>query len=363
MDQVNEKLSQIYFDISNPAGYSSAKKLSLASGIDLADVKHWLSSQDAYTQHKPVRRRFVRNRYIASNIKQYFEADLADMTSIQDENNGFRYILCVIDIFSKKAWGEPLKNKKSLTVAKALQSIFLRSGYPVHLRHDRGREFLGPEVRTLLKSNKINQIVTDNEETKCAIVERFLRTIKERLYRYFTQFGRKKYIHILQEVFNSYNNTKHSAIGRAPNKVTSYNVKEVYQYLYSGLGRYKKLEISNKKQPLFKVNDLVKVSKAKHKLDKGYHPNWSYEVFKIADVIKRNPVVYKLLDSQGEAVTGVWYETELQKVSIQEDQAYRIEKIISSSGSGKNKRLFVKWLGYPDKFNSYIYEKDLLNHE
>jgi hypothetical protein len=364
MDQTSKKLSKLYYDISRPEGFSSAQKLSAASGVKLNDVKKWLSSQDAYTQHKPVRRKFTRNRYLVSKIKQFYEADLADMKNIKSENNGFKYILCVIDIFSKKAWGVALRDKKCATVAKALKTIFSRAGSPKYFRSDRGREFIGPEVRKILKNNSITQILTNNEDIKCAVVERFLRTIKERIYRYFTHYGKKKYIHILQDVFNSYNNSRHSAIGLAPNAVNENNVEEVYNYLYSGKGRYQKLDFKeNARESALKVDDCVKLATAKHKLDKGYHPNWSYEVFKIAKIIKRNPVVYKLLDWQGEEVSGVWYEPELQKVTVLDDQIFRIEKILGAKGVGKNRKLLVKWLGYPDKFNSYIAEKDLLSYE
>jgi hypothetical protein len=363
MDQINKKLSKVYHNVANPAGYSSVKKLAQATGINIKEVQKWLSSEDAYTQHKPAKRKFKRNRYIVSNIRECYESDLADMRSISDENNGAKYILCVIDLFSKKAWGEPLQNKKCSTVANALKVIFKRAGHPLKFRSDKGREYIGPEVRNLLKENNITQIVTNNEETKCAVVERFLRTIKEKIHRYFTHSGKRKYLHILQDVFNAYNDSHHSAIGRKPNDVNSHNVKEVYKYLYSGEGRYSKLHVQSATKPKFKVNDYVKITFSKHRLDKGYHPNWSYELFKIAKVVHRNPVVYKLLDWEGEELTGVWYEEELQKVNLKDNQAYRIEKIISSTGRGKNKKLLVKWLGYSDKFNSYIAAKDLLSYE
>jgi hypothetical protein len=361
MDQVNKKLSKIYYDLRSPAGFSSQKKLANVSGIDILEVKNWLSAQDAYTQHKPITRKFKRNRYHTNNMGICFEADLADMQNLSSENDGVKYILCVIDIFSKKVWAETLKDKRSASVAFALNKIFAKSGMPVRFRSDRGREFIGLPVRKLLEKNKILQIVTDNEETKCSIIERFLRTLKERLHKFFTHFGKQKYVHVLQDVINSYNNSLHSAIGCRPNDVGSHNIQQVYEFLFSGKGRYKKLETSSNKSK-FKVGDTVKVSNSKHKLQKGYHANWSYEVFKITKVILREPVVYKLADSVGEELTGVWYESELQKVTVADDQAFRIEKILGSEGRGSNKRLLVKWMGYPKKFNSYISESDLINY-
>jgi hypothetical protein len=362
MDQINKRLAKIYLDIKHPAGFSSAEKLAKASGVNLSKVREWLSGQDAYTQHKQVRRKFQRNRYYVTNMRVCYEADLASMQNISEENDSFNYILCVIDIFSKKAWGEPILDKRGATVAAALDRIFQRAPPPLKIRHDKGRELVNSKVEALLKKYNIQQIVTQNEDIKCAIVERFIRTLRGKMQKYFTHHGRERYVEVLQSLFDSYNNTVSTAIGIAPNDVTSFNIRQVNEYLYSGKGRYKKLEFT-KHPPKFKLNDTVKITTAKHKLMKGHLPNWQYEIYKVVRIIRRTPVVYELVDWEGQPIKGVFYAEELQKVSATPDQSYRIEKIVEVKGSGNNKKLYVKWLGYADRFNSWINAKDLISYE
>jgi hypothetical protein len=363
MAQMNKKLARIYFNVEHPAGFSSQAKLAKAAGVSLKQTREWLSAQDAYTQHKPIIRKFKRNRYIVSNIRVCYEADLACLPNLSKENDSYAYILCVIDIFSRKAWGEALYNKKAATVAAAFERIFLRAPPPLRIRHDKGLEFRGPEVKQLLNKLNVQQIMTENPETKCAVVERFIRTLKTRLQRYFTHHGRERYIDVLPEMFNSYNASINTAIGCAPNNVTSKNIKKVYNYLYSGHGRYAELKTTPDKIPKFKINDTVKISATKHILQKGYHPNFTYEIFKIKKIIKRNPVVYSLSDWEGQPISGVFYAEEIQKCVATENQLFRIEEIIKEKGRGQNKILYVKWLGYSARYNSWVRASDLKSYE
>lgn len=183
------------------------------------------------------------------------------------------------------------------------------------------------------------------------------------MQRYFTHHGRERYIDVLPEMFNSYNASVNTAIGLAPNDVNSKNIKQVYNFLYSGQGRYEKLLTKPEKIPNFKINDTVKIAATKHVLQKGYHPNFTYEVFKIAKIVKRQPVVYALVDWEGQPISGVFYAAEIQKCTATDKQNFRIENILSEKGRGNNKILYVKWLGYSKRFNSWVRAKDLISYE
>ena len=102
-----------------------------------------------------------------------------------------------------------------------------------------------------------------------------------------------------------------------------------------------------------KIGDQVRISKMKRTFERGYLPNFSKEIFTVSQKIPREPPVYKLKDYDQEELSGTFYNEELQKV-IKEDDVYEVEKILKSRGKGKNKEVFVKWLGYPAKFNSWI---------
>jgi hypothetical protein len=112
--------------------------------------------------------------------------------------------------------------------------------------------------------------------------------------------------------------------------------------------------MSNKKKPLCKIGDIVRISLNKHIFSKGYDPNWSEEVFKIDKIILREPIVYCLKDLAEEAIEGVFYEKEVQKVIINEDTNYLIDKIVQTRYRNGIREAYVKWRGYSDKFNSWI---------
>ena len=156
-----------------------------------------------------------------------------------------------------------------------------------------------------------------------------------------------RYIEVLQDLVDSYNKSKHRSIQKKPINVTQKNEREVWHTLYGE--REKEGPVKYK----FEVGDQVRISKMKRTFEKGYLPNFSKEIFTVSQQIPRHPPVYKLKDYDQEELSGTFYNEELQKV-IKEDDVYEVEKILKTRGKGKNKEVFVKWLGYPAKFNSWI---------
>ena len=106
-------LNQIYYDPQHPAGYGGANALSRVSGIPLKQVQEWLKSQSAYTLHKPARKRYLTRPYRVSGINHLWQVDLADMQPYANQNEGYKYILTVIDVFSKRGWARPVRSKKA----------------------------------------------------------------------------------------------------------------------------------------------------------------------------------------------------------------------------------------------------------
>ena len=170
-------------------------------------------------------------------------------------------------------------------------------------------------------------------EGKSAVAERFIRTLKNKIYKHMTTISKNVYIDVLNEIINRYNNTVHKTIKMKPTDVTGDSYVECN-------------EDSNKKGPKFKVNDHVRLSKYKNIFAKEYVPNWSEEIF-IVNGIKNT---YTISDLNGEPITGTFYEKELQKTNQKE---FRMEKILKRKGD----KLYVKWKGYDDSFNSWINKK------
>jgi hypothetical protein len=147
----------------------------------------------------------------------------------------------------------------------------------------------------------------------------------------------------------AYNHSNHRSIGMCPADVNESNVLQVWQNLYGV--KHKAVKI---KKPSFQVGDTVRINKEKMIFEKGYEENWSEEVFKIKRVLKRKPIVYAIEDLHGEEIQGTFYEKELQRVQIQETTTFKINKVLDSKGKGSNKKLYVSWVGYPSKFDSWI---------
>ena len=176
-------------------------------------------------------------------------------------------------------------------------------------------------------------------------VERFIRTLKTKIYKYMTSVSKNVYINKLDDIVKEYNNTYHRTI-----KVKPVDVKDNTYIDSAQLHSSKEV---NDKDPKFKVGDHVRISKYKNIFAKGYTPNWSEEVFVIKKVKNTVPWTYVINDLNGEEIIGTFYEKELQKTDQQE---FRIEKVIKRKGD----KLYVKWKGYDNSFNSWIDKKDLV---
>jgi transposase InsO family protein len=359
MDSVDSYLSSVYYDAKRSGGFGGVDRLyrdAKREGkfkITRRQIKEWLMKQDTYTLHKPVRRNFRRNRVIVGGIDEQWQLDLADMQSLQKFNDGYRYLLVCVDVFSKYAWVIPLKNKTGLSLVEAFKLILSTGRKPEKVMTDQGTEFFNKHFQALMKEKDINLYNTYNE-TKASIVERLIRTLKTRMWRYFTAKKTMRYIDMLPDLVHSYNHSVHRSIKTKPADVTVENEQKVWHTLYDSHDVVKNVKFK------FKVGETVRISKIKRQFSKGYLPNFSKEIFTISKQIPRDPPVYKLKDYDGEELKGTFYDKELQKV-IKQDDVYEIEKVLKKRGRGNNVQYLVKWSGYPNKFNSWVPASEINN--
>lgn len=351
---MTEELSNIYYDTGHPAGYRGVRPLleTTRKKFSNAIVSEWIQSQDTYTLHKPARKRFPRNRFVVYTINELWQCDLIDMRGLSRFNDGVNYILTVIDIFSKKAFAKPLIRKTASEIIKAFNSIFAEADtLPKNLQSDKGTEFTAKEVKTFLSDNNVNYFTTKNPDVKAAVVERFNRTLKTRMWRYLTHKNTYRYIDSLEKLIYSYNRTRHTSIKMRPIDVNKSNSFKVWITLY---GKHEKII-----KPKLKVNDFVRISKMKGTFEKGYETNWSDEIYKITKYINFPKPMYSLCDLNSDPIDGFFYEQELQKVVVTKNKTFKIDKILATKGKGCSKKYLVKWYGYSDAFNSWISATDL----
>ena len=323
-------------------------------------AKQWLQDQEVYSLHKPARKKGIQgNRTITSCVDAQWQADLADMQKVSKDNDGNRFLLTVIDVLSRYAWAVPIKDKRGETVINALREIFKSSGrFPQFLlQTDQGTEFFNPHMKKLASEYGFHHFHSDSDH-KAALVERFNRTLKTYIYRYFTYKQTNRYVDVLPHLVDAYNRRIHSAHGKAPIKVTHENEEEVFETLYPHLTTDEmKKYLRDGKQ--FQIGDHVRISKLKGLFEKGYLPNWTTEIFVISDKKYKYPrVTFYLKDLDGEEITGSFYSEHLQKTTPPE--FYLVEKVVRTRKPRRGeKEYLVKWRGYPDKFNSWVKESDI----
>lgn len=296
--------------------------------------------------HAPVRKHFKRRKVTIKGIDDLFQADLVDMSAYAAQNRGFHFLLTVIDTFSKYAWVVPLKNKSGPAVKKALATVFDEGRIPKNLQTDDGTDFYNKDVRTLLEKHKINHYSVYSH-LKASIIERWNRTYKTVMWKEFSMNGSYRWIDIAQSLCDDYNNSFHHTIKMKPIDVNKSHEERLLREVF-------KIDEPNIVKPKFHVGQHVRISKYKHVFEKGYTPNWTTEIFKIAQIRYTNPETYLLTDSQGNPIKGGFYKYELQSVS--DPKLCLVEKVLQRKGN----QVFVKWLGFSDEHNSWINKKDML---
>lgn len=328
MSNHTDYLRELYYTPGKPGAYAGPEKLYQAVKqegkykIGRQRIRQFLNNEDSYSLYKPIRKTFPRSKVIVNTIDSMWDGDLADVSNIASHNDGYKFLLVLIDIFSRYLFIVPLKNKHHQNIVDGLKLVFQKRRKPNTLRTDKGSEFKNRWVKAFLKKEGIHAIYTQNE-TKANYAERVIRTMKNLMYRYFMKNRTYRFINILQDLVKSYNKRPHRSLGgNAPANVNKENADEIRLESYLSL--------------------------------------WTEEFFKVNERYKRGQIpVYKLKDLAGDPIEGTFYESELQKVIKSEDVSYRVEKILKRRRHGKTQEVYVKWEGWPKKFNSWIPESSL----
>ncbi|XP_069109792.1 uncharacterized protein [Argopecten irradians] len=313
MSSWEDYLKDIYFNPANAGSFSGPDKLYRyvkKAGkyvISKYKIRKWLQRQEPYSLQRAIRHPFKRNKIFVTGIDDQWSADLMDMVKFKSENDGYSYILVVIDVFSKYLWLRPLKNKKGTSVSKALQDILSEGRQPSRIRSDKGQEFRSKDVNSLLNRYGITHLYAQNE-TKAAVAERVIKTIKTRLYRYFTHNRNYEYVKKLQSL----------------------------------------------------IATIRHITGRSNPFTREYDQRWTGEIFSISQKVLRGGLpLYRVKDYDGDEIKGTFYQSELQKVGVRDDDMWKVETILKTKGKGQNKQYYVKWLHWPKKFNSWIYASDL----
>ena len=196
--------SMVYKFFDKKSMGSGFKKLKNSSSI-LADELH-----------KPIIKKFDKRKVYSQFKDNIWGVDLADMQSLSRKNKGIKYLLCDIDLYSRYAFVIPLKDKEGISIVNGFNKIIKQSNRkPNKIWVDQGGELYNNVFEKWLSDNDINMYSTYNEG-KSVVAERFIRTLKNKLYKHMTATGKNVYYDVLDYVVNKYNNTKHSTIKMKP---------------------------------------------------------------------------------------------------------------------------------------------------
>ena len=261
------------------SGKGNAKHTAKPSSLERTENNKILAEE----LHKPVIKKFNKRKVYSQFKDNIWGVDLSDMQSLSKKNKGIKYLLCAIDLYSKYTFVVPLKDKKGISIVNAFNKIIKQSNRkPNKIWVAQGGEFYNHNFKKWLSHNNVIMYSTYNEG-KSVVAERFIRTLKNKLYKHLTASGKNVYYDVLDDVVNKYNNTKHSTIKTKP-----IDVGDTTKSSAIALNKRVYIDEHNEKDSRFKVGDRVRISKFKNIFAKGYTPNWSREIFivdKINDTV------------------------------------------------------------------------------
>ena len=233
---------------------------------------------------------------------------------------------------------------------------------PKRLRTDAATDFTSSKFKEFCKTENIAKFVTHNE-TQANYVERFIKSIKSKIFRYMNHNNTDKYIDVLPKLVESYNNTFHNGIQSEPINVTKENESKLWWQMYwpKEYPQIKKENQNRTKSPyLFNIGDKVRMSHLRKAFQREYDSKWSNEIYKISyRFMRQKQPIYKIKDWFDEPIQGTFYQAELQKVDAPEEEFWKINDILRYKGVGRTKKALVSWIGWPKKFNSWIPFSDI----
>lgn len=306
-----DKLFKKYTDPSNPGAFAGLSGFKKNNKYNKVSSKKLLKKVETYTLHKDVKRKgYPKRKTKACGLDHMWQVDLIDLKNIHVQNSHYKFLLTAIDVFGRYAWVVPLKNKSSQENKDAFEKIFSKGRIPKIIYSDMGNEFKG-ECLKYFNEMGIRHMNSQSIH-KASMVERFNRTLKEKIARYLTYSKSKRYIHVLDALVNNYNNSYHRTIKTTPAKVTKDNEKQIYTLLYGDEDEEQIVDFK------FVIGDYVREIVDKKTFEKGYTPRWSKEIFIVRSLIPSNPPTYQLKGIDGHVYVWKYYKEELQKVDKNE---------------------------------------------
>lgn len=319
-----------------------------------------LIQSDTYTKYKTSRKLKQTSPYYIYAKRQLFQADLCFFTSDAQiaANHGYKYLLVIIDCFTRMIWLYKLKSKHCSIVLEQFKHLFSIVKPPAKLQTDSGLEFKCDSFKKYMRDTvKVDHYFAFSDR-KAAFVEAVNKTLQRIIYQMMDQQNTHEWTRFVDAARDIYIHRKHSRIKMSPSEA---ELPENQQTLLRRAERY--YRTFKFKKPTFKKNDQVRILGLRNKYKRGYYQNFSDEIFTVHDVLLNLPTPrYILKEWNGDIVQdGTFFPNELSKVLTREDRTWNIDQVLKTKGKGRSKMLFVSWQGYPATYNSWIRASEVRN--
>lgn len=351
---LEERIKNAYSTPGHPIAFSAPATVGEHFNISTEKAKNILQEIDSYTLHREYKQPRVYNPFYVHGRREQVQADLIEVGKISKENDGVRYLLLLIDIFTKKIWIYPLKAKGGEQVVSALK-LWL-SGRDTKAKvflTDRGKEFCDRRVQTLLRDNGI-EWQPGKGMMKAAIAERANKTIQILIYKYLSSAETVRYIDQLSDLVKTYNNRPHRTLkGMTPNEADKPQNEGKIQAIFHE--RYKHLA-SMRKRPKYSVDTIVRVKTDSSRISssrRAYAEQFHGEFYRIVRINRTQavPMYYLRAMDDGENIEGAFYAEEIQPVR---GDLWKIEKTLDERVRRGIPEVLVKWKYLSDKWNEWI---------
>ena len=361
---------------SEPYSFGGINQVQNYFNVNTKRIAKILSKSDTYTTFKEFKRPGKTPPIRTHGPNYLWEADLMFFTHPQftNSNDGVLYILAFIDTFTKQVGLMKLKTKDTKIVTRMMKAKFDSGDKPKYLRVDAGGEFLSHNFTQMCVKHNVKVYIAQ-EPIKCAFIERFNRTFKRILVQLMKYHNSIRWIDFVEQALSIYHSRKHSSIGMSPDEAEDEeNHAAIYEKLLRKYAKDNRIKhIKNKKVPKFKRGDIVKIFKKKGIFTRGFNQSATKEYFTIYHIDRRlSKDRYYLKDLMDDRIIGSFYSEYLVPFTPPTDGGeYRIDPNFSDFKRKKVRgipHIWVKWLGWPSKFNQWVPEADIRhllpqNHE
>lgn len=326
------------------------------------EVEKALQGLDTYTRHREYKQPPIYNPYYVYKQRQLIQMDLIDVQQLKDSNDGVKYLLLLIDLFSRKVWVYPAYSKRAEEMRDLLSAWLEELGEgrkPKHLNSDSGTEFKNIRTRTLLESKNIRQTFAAGT-SKASYAERANKTVQIMLHKYMTAVQSLRYLDVLQDVVLSYNTRGHRSLdGMTPNEAD----EPENELRVRGILMKNHAERASKasRRVKFEVGDKVRLKYLAKKIggeSRAYNPQFTGEYFEVVEVSTRKMVpMYKVRSlNSGETINERFYSNELQKL---QGDVFKVERVLRTRGRRPNRQFLIKWQFFDEQHNSWEPEENI----